>query len=124
MFIIFEEYYEEDGYGDDTYTERPIGIFETEEEAKEYVKLYSCEHVYDISYSDLRRGGLSYYKLPLLSINGELLNNIRKLEGYKEDVEEEIKYFGDEDYKDSLKLIESKLKELNDILKNETEKEN
>lgn len=124
MFIIVEEYYEDGGYGDAVFTERPIGIVETEEEAKEYVNLYSCEHVYDIPYSDLRRGGLSYYKLPLLSIRGDLLNNIIKFEAYRGDIEDQINSFGDETYKDSLKLIESKLKELNNILKNEKEKEN
>lgn len=59
MFIIVEEYCEDGGYGDAVYTERPIGIVETEEKAKEYVKLYSCEHVYDMPYDELTRGGLS-----------------------------------------------------------------
>ena len=121
MFIIVEEYEKDGGYGDAVYTEKPIGIVETEEEAKEYVKLYSCEHVYDIPYSGLVRGGLSYYEMPLLSINGELLNNIKKLEGYRDYVKKQIDTFEDETYKESLKLIESKLKELNNILKKEKE---
>lgn len=122
MFIIVEEYWEDGGYGDAVYTERQIGIVETEEEAKEYVNLYSCEHTYDIPYDELTRGGLSYCEIPLISIHTELANNINKLERYKEYIEKN--HNSTKTYKESLNLIESKLKELNDILKNEKEKEN
>lgn len=57
----------------------------------------------------------AYHEVPLISIHTELANNINKLEKYKEYIEK---------YHSYPNIIESKLKELNNILKNETEKEN
>lgn len=64
MYIIYESVYVDGGFGDPVHQPCPIGIVNTEQEAKEYCKKYSHLHVYDRPYADLTCGELYYEELP------------------------------------------------------------
>lgn len=71
MFAIYHGFSVDGGYGDAVYERELVAICYEEELAKQYVKEYSREHVYDTPYADLVCGGLYYEEvdIQILSAN-------------------------------------------------------
>lgn len=72
MYIIYEIYDVDGGFGDAISREKVIGAVKTESEAQAYVDRYSCAHIYDAPYAELEQGRLGYRKITELNINKDI----------------------------------------------------
>ena len=62
-YLILHVYDVDGGFGNSVAVDMPIGVVDSEDDAKEYIERWNNDHVYDIPYSDLHCGGLTYEKL-------------------------------------------------------------
>ena len=72
LYGIYSCWDTDGGLGDAIGQEELVAVTDSEEVASEYVRKWSCEHVYDIPYAELRCGILHYEELP------ELISDISK----------------------------------------------
>lgn len=65
IYVVFEDIDIDGGFGDAIPTISPHCAFETELEAKNFVKLNSNPQVYEKPYAELYSGGLHYRAVPI-----------------------------------------------------------
>lgn len=66
LYGVYHVYDVDGGFGDSIGQQDLITIFETEDEAKEYVERWTDPYTYEIPYAELTCGELRYKKLPAI----------------------------------------------------------
>ena len=74
-YEIIHLYDVDGGFGNAITKERTLGILETEEEAKEYVKRYSRDEIYSKPYAYMHCHNLTYRKLSTLDMDVDPFKN-------------------------------------------------